>query len=750
MLDEAAILALSRGEHGDPFAVLGIHADAEGRFWLRSFQPGAKVVSAIEPGTGRVLVELARRKTREGDSGLFEGILPAQAPAQGARRRVPRLALSDIPPAYRLRIDWPGGVQETDDPYRFPPLLGEIDVWLLAEGTHLRPFERLGAHVRRIDGVLGTAFAVWAPNARRVSVVGDFNAWDGLRHPMRLRRECGVWEIFLPDVRPGARYKYEIRACDGHLLPQKADPYAFAAELRPATASIVHALPPKVERPPADAVESLSAPISIYEAHPASWRRDVSDGLGGSNEFPDWETLSETLIPYVADLGFTHIELLPIAEHPLDDSWGYQPLGLYAPTARFGPPEGFRNFVSACHAAGVKVIIDWVPGHFPSDAHGLACFDGSALYECADPREGLHPDWGTLIYNFGRREVVNYLVGSALYWIERYGVDGLRVDAVASMLYRDYSREEGEWIPNVYGGRENLEAIGFLRRLNETIGRECPGALSIAEESTAWPSVSRPPGLGGLGFHFKWNMGWMHDVLDYMARDPAHRRWHHKRLTFGLLYAFSENFVLPLSHDEVVHGKGSLIGKMSGDPWRKFANLRALYAFMWAYPGKKLLFMGGEFAQWKEWDFAGTLDWNLLEFPKHDGVRRLVRDLNALYRATPALHEVDFEPEGFEWISVDDSDNSAIAFLRRARGPSRVILCVCHFTPLVRRAFRIGVPGPGIYRERINTDSRHYGGSDVGNPFGAVLSERIPSHGREYSIEITLPPLAALLFEWEV
>jgi 1,4-alpha-glucan branching enzyme len=747
MLDEAAILALSHGEHGDPFAVLGPHADDEGRFWLRSFQPGAKAVSAIDPGTGKLLAELARRKTREGDSGLFEGTLPARV-RKVRSKKTPHTpsALTGGPPAYRLRIDWPRGFQETDDPYRFPPILGEIDVWLLAEGTHLRPFEQLGAHIREIDGVSGTAFTVWAPNALRVSVVGDFNTWDGSRHPMRLRRECGVWEIFLPDVPPGTRYKYEIRARDGHLLTQKADPYAFAAELRPATASIVHPLPSKTERPPANAAESLSSPISIYEAHPASWRRNVSGGL---SEFPDWKTLSETLIPYIADLGFTHIELLPIAEHPLDDSWGYQPLGLYAPTARFGPPDGFRNFVTACHAAGIKVIIDWVPGHFPSDAHGLARFDGSALYECADPREGLHPDWGTLIYNFGRREVVNYLVGNALFWIERYGVDGLRVDAVASMLYRDYSRKEGEWIPNVYGGRENIEAIGFLRRLNEAIGRECPWAVVIAEESTAWPAVSRPPWLGGLGFHYKWNMGWMHDVLDYMARDPAHRRWHHNRLTFGLLYAFSENFILPLSHDEVVHGKGSLIGKMSGDYWRKFANLRALYAFMWVYPGKKLLFMGGEFAQWKEWDFAGALDWNLLEFPHHDGIRRLVRDLNALYRATPALHEVDFDPTGFEWISVDDTDNSAIAFLRHTRDRLRAILCVCHFTPLVRHAYRIGVPGPGIYRERINTDSRYYGGSDIGNSFGTVLSNRIPSHGREYSIEITLPPLAALIFEWE-
>ncbi|MDR1163965.1 MAG: 1,4-alpha-glucan branching protein GlgB [Candidatus Accumulibacter sp.] len=750
MLDEADIVALSRGEHGDPFAVLGVHADGEGRFLLRSFQPGAKAVFAINPRTGSVLAALSQRKTREGDSGLFEGALPERwAPGKQGKPRAKNHAhlprgLADVPPAYRLRIVWPGGVQETDDPYRFPPLLGEVDVWLLAEGSHLRPFEQLGAHVREIDGVKGTAFAVWAPDARRVSVVGDFNAWDGLRHPMRLRRECGVWEIFLPDLVSGARYKYEIRARDGRLLPQKADPYAFAAEVRPATASLVHELPPKLPPPQGQsAVESLCSPVSIYEVHLGSWRRTPS------GEFLGWEALSETLIPYVADLGFTHIELLPVAEYPFDDSWGYQPVGLYAPTSRFGAPEGFRNFVSACHAAGVKVIVDWVPGHFPSDAHGLARFDGSALYECADPREGTHPDWGTLIYNFGRREVLNYLVGSALFWIERYGVDGLRVDAVASMLYRDYSRKEGEWIPNVHGGRENIEAIGFLRRVNEVIGRECPWAVTFAEESTAWPSVSRPPSTGGLGFHYKWNMGWMHDVLDYMACDPVFRRYHHKRLSFGLLYAFSENFVLPLSHDEVVHGKRSLIGRMPGDTWQKFANLRALYAFMWAHPGKKLLFMGGEFAQWNEWNFAGALDWSLLEFPLHDGVKRLVRDLNGLYRVAAALHEVDFDPAGFEWISADDIDNSAIVFARFSRDRSNALVCVCNFTPLVRHAYRIGVPGPGTYRERINTDSRYYGGSDVGTPFGATHAERIAFHGREYSIEITLPPLAVILFEWE-
>jgi len=483
--------------------------------------------------------------------------------------------------------------------------------------------------------------------------------------------------------------------------------------------------------------------VSIYEVHLGSWRRADDGG------FPDWQRISETLIPYVVDLGFTHLELLPISEHPFDGSWGYQPLGLYAPTARFGTAQGFCDFVSACHTAGLEVIIDWVPAHFPTDAHGLSRFDGRPLYEHADPREGMHQDWGTLIYNFGRREVFNFLIGNALFWIEHYGVDGLRVDAVASMLYRDYSRSAGEWIPNIYGGRENLEAVHFLRRMNEVLGQECPGASTYAEESTAWPSVSRPPSMGGLGFHYKWNMGWMHDVLDYMTHDPIHRRYHHNQLTFGLLYAFTENFVLPLSHDEVVHGKGSLISKMAGDYWQKFANLRALYGFMWGHPGKKLLFMGGEFAQWNEWNDDGSLDWNLLDFPSHEGVRRLIGDLNRLYRSTPALHEIDFDPAGFEWISANDSDNSVLSFLRRGKDRSKAILCVCNFTPVVRHNYRLGAPGPGTYHERLNTDSQYYGGSNVGNPFGVVTAEPLPSHGRQWSVSLSLPPLATVFLEWE-
>ncbi len=729
MLKKAEVLALCRAEHGDPFAVLGMREDAKGRLWLRTLQPGANAVFALDAASGAEVMELPQRQIDAlgGPSGFFEAALPA-----GTR-----------PFKYRLKVVWPGGTQEVADPYAFPAILGDLDAWLLAEGSHLRPFERLGAHPCEIDGVRGATFAVWAPDAQRVSVVGDFNDWDGRRHPMRLRRECGVWELFIPGVATGACYKYEIRARDGRVLPLKADPYGFAAELRPSTASVVHALPPTGKRQAIGARSRLDAPIAIYEVHLGSWRR------GDDGAFLDWGRLAETLIPYAADLGFTHLELLPVSEHPFDGSWGYQPLGLYAPTARFGPPDGFCDFVAACHRAGLEVIVDWVPAHFPTDEHGLGRFDGDCLYEHADPREGKHQDWGTLIYNFGRREVFNYLVGNALFWIERYGVDGLRVDAVASMLYRDYSRKQGEWIPNVFGGRENLEAVHFLRRVNEILGQECPGAATYAEESTAWPAVTRPPTMGGLGFHFKWNMGWMHDVLEYMQHDPIHRRFHHHQLTFGLLYAFSENFVLPLSHDEVVHGKGSLINKMPGDYWQKFANLRALYGFMWAHPGKKLLFMGGEFAQWNEWNDAAALDWNLLDFPLHAGMQALIRDLNRLYRATPALYEIDFEPGGFEWISASDTDNSVIAFLRRGRDAARPMLCVCNFTPVVRHGYRIGVPGPGTYRERLNTDSRHYGGSDVGNAFGAVDADEVPAHGRPCSISLTLPPLATLFLEWE-
>jgi 1,4-alpha-glucan branching enzyme len=714
--------ALVQGCHGDPFAVLGPHAGPDGRLQVRAFLPGAE---SVQVRAGAHAWPMARTDA----GGLFEAVTASTE----------RLG------HYQLRVRWADGTEALlEDPYRFGMVLGQMDVWLLGEGSHLRPFEVLGAHPRTLDGVAGTAFAVWAPNARRVSVVGDFNLWDGRRHPMRLRRECGVWELFVPGVGLGARYKFELLDRDGQLLPQKADPYARAAELRPATASIVAALPPVVpandERRRANA---LDAPLSIYEVHLGSWRRKPEDG----NRWLSWDELADELLPYAQQQGFTHVELLPISEHPFDGSWGYQTLGLFAPTARFGGPEGFARFVQRAHVLGLGVILDWVPAHFPTDAHGLARFDGTALYEYEDPREGYHNDWNTLIYNFGRTEVRNFLVGNALYWLERFGVDGLRVDAVASMLYRDYSRKAGEWIPNVHGGRENLEAIALLKRVNEVIGSERPQAVTLAEESTAFPAVSRPTYAGGLGFHYKWNMGWMHDTLQHLHRDPIHRRWHHGEMTFGLVYAFNENFVLPLSHDEVVHGKGSLLGKMPGDRWQRFANLRAYYGFMWGHPGKKLLFMGGEFAQEREWNHDASLDWHLTADPAHAGVQALVRDLNALLREQGALHRRDFSGEGFEWIDHGDAERSLLSFVRQAPGAAP-LLVVCNLAPTVHHGLRLGVPRAGTWRERSNTDSRHYGGSDVGTPLGAAHSEPVASHGRADSIVLTVPPLATVFLEW--
>ena len=735
---------ICQGRHGDPFAVLGPHRDAAGGLVVRAFLPGARAVVVLAAASDQLLGSLKQVHA----DGLWAG---------------PAALAAGTSTAYRLKITWGDGtVQVADDPYRFGPVLGELDAWLLAEGTHLRPFEVLGATPGEHAGVPGTSFAVWAPNATRVSVVGDFNRWDGRRHPMRLRRECGVWELFIPGVSAGARYKYELLGPQGQLLPQKADPMARAAELRPATASVVAPLPDKV---PAStqrqAANALGAPISIYEVHPGSWRRVLDNSAEDGNRWLTWDELAAALVPYVAGLGFTHIELLPISEHPFDGSWGYQPLGLYAPTARFSAPAadggrfgdgaGFQRFVQTAHAAGVGVILDWVPAHFPTDAHGLANFDGTHLYEYADPREGYHPDWNTLICNLGRTEVRNFLIGNALYWLERFGVDGLRVDAVASMLYRDYSRKHGEWIPNVHGGRENLEAIGFLRRLNEVVGGERPQAITLAEESTAFPAVSRPTYAGGLGFHYKWNMGWMHDTLAYMARDPVHRAHHQGEMSFGLVYAFNENFVLPLSHDEVVHGKGSLIAKMPGDWWQKLANLRAYYGFMWGHPGKKLLFMGCEFAQRREWNHDSSLDWHLLQSdadPAHAGVQNLVRDLNRLHQALPALHQRDFTPDGFEWISHDDADHSMLAFVRHGGEGSHPVLVVCNFTPVVHHGWRVGVPRAGTWVERLNTDSAHYGGSNVGQALGAAQAEAIGAHGRPQSIGITLPPLACVFYEW--
>ncbi len=754
MLSPQDIELIRLGRHGDPFAVLGPHRDATGQTWVRAFLPGATAVAVIGATDARVLGTLLAVHA----AGVWDG--PVALSAGSALAQAGQ-------PAYRLQISWADGQRQVaEDPYRFGPLLGELDAWLLAEGSHLRPFEVLGATPRRHQGVAGTGFAVWAPNATRVSVVGDFNHWNGARHPMRLRRECGVWELFMPGVAIGARYKFELLGPHGQLLPQKADPMARAAELRPATASVVAAMPAPVAPSPArQAANALGAPISIYEVHLGSWRRILDNSAEEGDRWLNWDELAATLLPYAKDLGFSHVELLPISEHPFDGSWGYQPLGLYAPTARFSSPAadgsqtgdgaGFKRFVAAAHAAGLGVILDWVPAHFPTDGHGLGQFDGSCLYEYADPREGFHPDWNTLICNLGRTEVRNFLVGNALYWLERFGVDGLRVDAVASMLYRDYSRQPGEWIPNLHGGRENLEAISFLKRLNEVIGAERPQAITLAEESTAFPAVSRPSYGGGLGFHYKWNLGWMHDTLAYMAREPSHRAYHQGEMSFGLVYAYNENFVLPLSHDEVVHGKGSLIGKMPGDPWQKFANLRAYYGFMWGHPGKKLLFMGGEFAQVREWNHDRSLDWHLLDEhadPAHAGVQRLVRDLNHLQRRLPALHQRDFTPDGFEWISHDDALNSVLAFVRHAvadtTGDTRPVLVVCNFTPTVHTAYRVGVPRAGQWVERLNTDSAHYGGSNVGTPLGAAQAQAVPAHGRPQSLLLTLPPLASVFFEW--
>ena len=727
MLSRDDVEALAAARHGDPFAVLGVH-EYQGALWARTVQPGAAGVEVIDASSGRAVANL---KPVHAD-GVFEG-------------RIPRRRRSF---AYRLRIRWDAATCEIEDPYRFPPVLGEMDVWLLAEGRHTRIYEKLGVHAAAVDGVDGFAFAVWAPNASRVAIVGDFNHWDGRRHPMRLRRECGVWELFLPQLHAGARYKYEIRDAAGALLPLKADPFAFATELRPATASIV-SVPPggagdraaPVELPVRLPSAARSRPVSIYEVHAGSWRR------GENGRVLSWRELGDRLLPYVLEMGFTHVEFMPVMEHPFDGSWGYQPTGLYAPTARHGAPADFAALVRHFHASGIGVLLDWVPGHFPADAHALARFDGSCLYEHADPRQGLHPDWNTLIYNYSRHEVRNFLAANALFWLECYAVAGLRVDAVASMLYLDYSRPPGDWLPNVHGGRENLDAVAFIRETNDRIGSGHPDAVVIAEESTAWPGVSRPVPDGGLGFHYKWNMGWMHDTIEYMRRDPVHRRHHHDALTFGLIYAFNENFILPLSHDEVVHGKGSLLAKMPGDRWQQFANLRLYFGFMWAHPGKKLLFMGGELGQASEWNHDAELDWGALNDEHHRGVQRLVADLNRAYRDTPALHECDCEARGFEWIDFADRDQSVIAFLRRGQREDTMVVAACNFTPVPRTGYRIGVPRPGHYSEIINTDSAWYGGSNAGNA-GGVDAVAAPCHGHAYSLTLTLPPLACAMFAW--
>jgi 1,4-alpha-glucan branching enzyme len=716
---EDAVTSVVTGDHPDPFSFLGMHPAKGGGFVVRVFLPGARTVEVVSYD-GDALGELERIHP----DGLFTGPVAEMVP-------------------YRLLVAWEGGGEaEVEDPYRFPAVLGEQDLYLFGEGNHLRLYEKLGAHPIEFEGVAGTSFAVWAPNARRVSVIGDFNFWNGRRHVMR-KHPGGVWEIFIPEVGEGSLYKYEIKGPNRRLLPLKADPFGFRSERLPGTASIVHGMGHyewgdaawMEER---ESKTALDAPIATYEVHLGSWRRNP-DG-----SYYTYGQLAEELVPYVAEMGYTHVEFLPPTEHPFDGSWGYQPLGLYAPTSRFGTPDEFKRLVDAFHRAGIGVIIDWVPAHFPEDPHGLGLFDGTHLYEHADPRQGRHPDWGTLVFNYGRPEVSNYLLANALFWVSEYHVDGLRVDAVASMLYLDYSREPGEWIPNVHGGNENLEAVGFLQRMNELVFGRHPGATTLAEESTAWPMVSRPVWMGGLGFGYKWNMGWMHDSLQYMSEDPINRKYHHDEITFSLVYAFNENFALPLSHDEVVHGKRSLIDKMPGDQWQKFANLRAYYGFMYTHPGKQLLFMGGELAQRREWNHDASLDWHLLEETLHRGVQSLVKDLNAIYSATPALYEVDFEPAGFGWIEGGDNENSVVSFLRR--GNKDLAIVVCNFTPVVRHGYRIGVPEGGAYEEALNTDDTRYGGSGVRNSEG-VVAEKVPAHGQPYSLSLTLPPLATMVLK---
>jgi 1,4-alpha-glucan branching enzyme len=712
-----AFAAIAKGRHYDPFSLLGPHKEGSRRI-VRTLQPQAQSVDLID-GDGNRLAAMERVHP----DGLFAAVLPPR------KRR------------YKLRITTHAGVSyDAEDCYRFPTTLGDMDLYLLGEGSDLKIYQKLGSHIREIDGVAGTRFAVWAPNASRVSVIGDFNDWDGRRHVMRLHPGNGIWEIFLPGVGAGARYKYELLDGSGNLLPFKTDPFANFHEPPPGNASIVYATHydwhDREWMGHRSMVPDLSKPVSIYEVHLGSWRRKGDDG----HRYLNFRELADELAEYVAEMGFTHIEFLPVSEHPFDGSWGYQPIGMFAPTQRFGEPDDFRYLVDRCHRAGLSIIVDWVPAHFPRDEHGLRRFDGTALYEHEDPRKGEHTDWGTMVFNFGRREVVNYLIGSALYWVEEFHIDGIRVDAVASMLYLNYSRNEGEWVPNEFGGNENLEAVEFLRKLNVQI--HVHGAVSFAEESTAWPGVSRPIESGGLGFTYKWNMGWMHDTLKYMSEDPVHRKFHHDKMTFGLVYAFHENFVLPLSHDEVVHGKRSLLGRMPGDEWQRFANLRAYFGSMYAHPGKKLLFMGSEIAPYEEWNHDRSLDWHLLEYPVHKGVQNLVRDLNALYKDTPALHEVDFAPEGFEWIRWDDRDNSILSWFRRDRSGGYVI-CISNFTPVVRSDFLLGVPEGCPFDEVLNTDAVQYGGSGAVN--GRIVPTRGKYEGRPYTLHLTLPPLATLI-----
>ena len=726
-VEEAVRLDIERlvaGQHHDPHSVLGARAVSGdtatgGRTLIRGYRPEAVAMSLVI-GDQRIPMR------RVHGDGVFEA----------------EVEESEVP-EYRLAVTFAGGLEVTiDDPYRFWPTLGSLDQHLFNEGRHEGLWRHLGAHVRTHQGVTGTSFAVWAPGARSVRVVGDFNGWDGRVHPMRVLGSSGVWELFLPGVGAGAHYKYEIYTGGGHLT-LKADPFAFQTEVPPATASVVHeshyAWQDQAWFSKRAAVDIHEAPVSMYECHLGSWKHIEEDGHWRPMTYRE---LADELPDYLADMGFTHVEFLPVAEYPFSGSWGYQVTGYYAPTSRFGSPDDFRHLVDRLHQRGIGVIVDWVIAHFPKDDWALARFDGTALYEHSDPRQAEHPDWGTLIFNYGRHEVRNFLLANALFWVEEFHIDGLRVDAVASMLYLDYSRQAGEWVANAFGGNENLDAISFLREANETLYRHHPDLILVAEESTAWPAVSRPTYLGGLGFGFKWNMGWMNDTLEYFSKDPVHRRWHHHELTFALLYAFHENFMLPLSHDEVSHGKRSMLSKMPGDRWQQFANLRALYGWMWAHPGRQLLFMGGEFGQNDEWNVERSLDWHLAQYPEHAGLQKLVRTLNHRYCVEPELWERDFDWTGFHWLDADDADHSILSFLRISADRSRVLVCVANLTPVVRENYRVGLPSGGRWVEVMNTDLGEFGGSGISNP--EVVGEDVPWQHMTHSASVTLPPLATI------
>ncbi|MEP7054772.1 MAG: 1,4-alpha-glucan branching protein GlgB [Actinomycetota bacterium] len=710
----AAYQQLADGHYSDPHSVLGAHPSST-RTTIRVFRPQAERVAAVIDGTLHPLNKVH-------DSGIFAGVVPG----------------TEVPD-YRLAVTYHGETHEQDDPYRYLPTVGAVDLHLFGEGRHEQLWQRLGAHVQRYGDVTGVSFAVWAPNARGVRIAGDFNYWESQGYPMRSMGSSGVWELFVPGVGNGTSYKYEILGADGKWR-QKADPMAFHTEVPPATASVVFEssytwkdqewLARRADH------SAYTNPMSIYEVHIGSWRQGLS-----------YRELADQLTDYVLDTGFTHVEFLPVAEHPFGGSWGYQVSAYYAPTSRFGSPDDFRYLVDTLHQAGIGVLVDWVPAHFPKDEFALARFDGTALYEHEDPRLGEHPDWGTLVFNFERNEVRNFLIANALYWVEELHIDGLRVDAVASMLYLDYSREHGQWLPNKYGGRENLSAVQFLQEMNATVYRRNPGAITIAEESTSWPGVSRPTHLGGLGFGFKWNMGWMHDTLDYTAREPVYRQFHHHQMTFSMMYAYTESFLLPISHDEVVHGKGSLLRRMPGDRWKQLANVRALLAYMWAHPGKQLLFMGTEFAQDAEWSESRSLDWWLLDLPEHRGVHTLVRDLNRVYRATPALFTQDATPEGFQWIDANDAASNVFTFLRWGLDGS-VVACIANFSGLPHERYRVGLPYAGRWRELLNSDAEVYGGAGRGN-YGAVEATDDPWHGRPASVELTLPDLATLWIKYD-